>query len=78
MAEANRLPIEKVPLIWLVTAICVVPFAIYYLLSFLSPLIHRLTPMTISEVRKNDGTGWCGADVIVVRYTYIRLNRYEQ
>ena len=42
--------IEKVSPIYLVTALCVVPFAIYYLLNFLSPLIHRITAMTISEV----------------------------
>jgi hypothetical protein len=42
--------IEKVSTIYLVTALCVVPFAIYFLLNFLSPLIHRITAMKISEV----------------------------
>ncbi|KAF1945765.1 hypothetical protein EJ02DRAFT_395488 [Clathrospora elynae] len=42
--------IEKVSPIWLVTALCVVPFSLYYLLNFLSPLIHRLTALRISEI----------------------------
>jgi hypothetical protein len=42
--------IEKVSTVYLVTALCVVPFAIYYLLNFLSPLVHRITAMRISEV----------------------------
>lgn len=42
--------IEKVSPIYLVTALCVVPFGIYFLLNFLSPLIHRITAMKIAEV----------------------------
>jgi hypothetical protein len=42
--------IEKVSPVYLVTALFVVPFAVYYLLNFLSPLIHRITAMKISEV----------------------------
>lgn len=43
--------IEKVSPVYLVTALCVVPFGIYFLLNFLSPLIHRITAMKISEAR---------------------------
>jgi hypothetical protein len=42
--------IERVSPVYLVTALFVVPFALYYLLNFLSPLIHRITAMKISEV----------------------------
>jgi hypothetical protein len=42
--------IEKVSPVYLVGALFVVPFAIYYLLNFLSPLIHRITSMRVSEV----------------------------
>lgn len=48
--EEHTFQIENVSPIWLVTALCVVPFGLYYLLNFLSPLIHRLTAMKISEV----------------------------
>jgi len=48
--KEQRFEIEKVPLVYLITALCVVPFAIYFLLNFLSPLIHRITAMRISEV----------------------------
>ncbi|KAH9861582.1 hypothetical protein J1614_011332 [Plenodomus biglobosus] len=48
--EEHTFNIERVSPIWLVTALCVVPFAIYYLLNFLSPLIHRLTAMKISAI----------------------------
>lgn len=48
--EEHTFHIEAVSPIWLVTALCVVPFGIYFLLNFLSPLIHRLTAMKISEV----------------------------
>jgi hypothetical protein len=44
--------IEKVSPVYLVGALFVVPFAIYYLLNFLSPLVHRITSMRISEVRR--------------------------
>lgn len=49
--EEHAFNIERVSPIWLVTALCVVPFGIYYLLNFLSPLVHRLTAMRISAVR---------------------------
>jgi hypothetical protein len=42
--------IERVSPVYLVTALFVVPFALYYLLNFLSPLIHRITAMKISDV----------------------------
>lgn len=42
--------IEKVSPVYLLGALLVVPFGIYFLLNFLSPLIHRITAMTISEV----------------------------
>lgn len=48
--EEHTFHIEAVSPIWLVTALCVVPFGIYFLLNFLSPLIHRLTAMKISEI----------------------------
>ncbi|KAF1848515.1 uncharacterized protein K460DRAFT_353486 [Cucurbitaria berberidis CBS 394.84] len=48
--EEHTFQIEKVSPIWLITALCVVPFGVYYLLNFLSPLVHRLTAMTISEI----------------------------
>lgn len=48
--KERRFEIEKVPPVYLITALCVVPFAVYYLLNFLSPLIHRITAMRISEV----------------------------
>lgn len=48
--KERKFEIEKVSPIWLVTALCVVPFSVYFLLNFLSPLIHRLTAMKVSEV----------------------------
>jgi hypothetical protein len=48
--KERRFEIEKVPPVYLITALCVVPFAVYFLLNFLSPLIHRITAMRISEV----------------------------
>ncbi|KAF2027878.1 hypothetical protein EK21DRAFT_102211 [Setomelanomma holmii] len=48
--KERKFEIEKVSPIWLITALCVVPFAVYFLLNFLNPLIHRLTAMTISEI----------------------------
>ncbi|KAL6710569.1 hypothetical protein ACN47E_008617 [Coniothyrium glycines] len=48
--EEHTFHIESVSPIYLVTALCVVPFGIYYLLNFLSPLIHRLTSMKISAI----------------------------
>jgi hypothetical protein len=50
MEEEHEFNIEKVSPIWLITALCVVPFGLYQLLNFLSPLIHRLTAMKISAV----------------------------
>lgn len=48
--KERKFEIEKVSPIYLLTALCVVPFGVYFLLNFLSPLIHRITAMTISEV----------------------------
>jgi hypothetical protein len=56
MEEGHQFHIEKVSPIWLVTALCVVPFGLYQLLNFLNPLVHRLTAMKISEVGHT--TGW--------------------
>lgn len=53
--QERKFEIETVPVSYLITALCVVPFAIYYLLNFLSPLIHKLTAMRISEVRDSLG-----------------------
>ena len=48
--KERKFEIEKINPIWMITTLCVVPLGIYFLLSFLSPLIHRLTAMKISEV----------------------------
>lgn len=48
--EEDTFQIEAISPVWLVTALCIVPFGIYFLLNFLSPIIHRLTAMRISEV----------------------------
>ncbi|KAF1916141.1 hypothetical protein BDU57DRAFT_516058 [Ampelomyces quisqualis] len=48
--KERKFEIEKVHPMYLITALCVVPFGVYFLLNFLSPLIHRLTAMTISEI----------------------------
>jgi hypothetical protein len=48
--KERKFEIEKVHPMYLITALCVVPFGVYFLLNFLSPLIHRITAMTISEV----------------------------
>jgi hypothetical protein len=48
--KERKFEIEKVSPIYLITALCVVPFGVYFLLNFLSPLIHRITAMKISEV----------------------------
>jgi hypothetical protein len=47
--KERKFEIEKVSPIYLITALCVVPFGVYFLLNFLSPLIHRITAMKISE-----------------------------
>jgi len=51
LEEEHTFHIEKVSPLWLITALCVVPFGIYYLLNLLSPVMHRLTALRISEVR---------------------------
>jgi hypothetical protein len=47
--KERKFEIEKVSTVYLLTALCVVPFGVYFLLNFLSPLIHRITSMKISE-----------------------------
>jgi hypothetical protein len=42
--------LDHIPTAWLLTGLVVFPFLIYQLLGFLSPLIHNLTAMRISEV----------------------------
>lgn len=42
--------IDKVSPVYLLIALIVVPFGVYFLLSFLSPLVHRITAMRISEI----------------------------
>ncbi|KAI4674563.1 uncharacterized protein J4E88_008299 [Alternaria novae-zelandiae] len=41
---------EKVSPMWIITALCVVPFGMYQLLNLLSPLMQRLTAMKISAI----------------------------
>jgi hypothetical protein len=48
--KERKFEIEKVSPVYLLTALCVVPFGVYFLLNFLSPLIHRITSMKITEV----------------------------
>lgn len=48
--KERKFEIEKINPIWMITTLCVAPLGIYFLLSFLSPLIHKLTAMRISEV----------------------------
>ncbi|KAH7081596.1 MOSC domain-containing protein [Paraphoma chrysanthemicola] len=48
--KERKFEIEKVSPVYLITALCVVPFGVYFLLNFLSPLIHRITAMKISEI----------------------------
>lgn len=58
--QERNFEIEKIDPKWLITALVVVPFAIYYLLNFLSPLVHRITAMSISEVRvANKNSKYC-------------------
>lgn len=52
--KERKFEIEKVSPVYLLTALFVVPFGIYFLLNFLSPLIHRITAMTISEVCQHE------------------------
>ncbi|KAJ4334052.1 hypothetical protein N0V95_009261 [Ascochyta clinopodiicola] len=42
--------LDHIPTAWLLTGLVVFPFMIYQLLGFLSPLIHNLTAMRISEI----------------------------
>ncbi|XPS74562.1 hypothetical protein M3J09_006673 [Ascochyta lentis] len=42
--------LDHIPTAWLLTGLVVFPFIIYQLLGFLSPLIHNLTAMRISEI----------------------------
>jgi len=50
MEEEYAFNMEKVSPIWIITALCVVPFGMYQLLNLLSPLMQRLTAMKISAV----------------------------
>jgi hypothetical protein len=42
--------LDSISPVWLITGVVVFPFMVYHLLGFLSPLIHNLTAMRISEV----------------------------
>ncbi|KAJ4308473.1 hypothetical protein N0V94_009341, partial [Neodidymelliopsis sp. IMI 364377] len=42
--------LDHIPTAWLLTGLVVFPFLIYQLLGFLSPLIHNLTAMRISDI----------------------------
>jgi hypothetical protein len=42
--------LDHIPTAWLLTGLVVFPFLTWKLLGFLSPLIHNLTAMRISEV----------------------------
>jgi hypothetical protein len=77
--EEPKFDIERVSPIWLITALCVVPFGLYQLLNLLSPLMDRFTAMKISAV--------CGiairrgrnrADDSVARSTSTPSNRCER
>jgi hypothetical protein len=48
--KERKFEIEKVSPVYLITALCVVPFGVYFLLNFLSPLVHRITAMKVSAV----------------------------
>jgi hypothetical protein len=49
--EKNRdFEMDKLGVIYLITALLGVPFALYFFLNFLSPLVYRITAMRISEV----------------------------
>ncbi|KAI0572453.1 MOSC domain-containing protein, partial [Pyrenophora tritici-repentis] len=50
MEEESGFDIDKVSPIWIVTALCIVPLGLYYMLNLLSPLMHRFTDMKISEI----------------------------
>ncbi|KAH6643732.1 hypothetical protein C7974DRAFT_4157 [Boeremia exigua] len=42
--------LDRIPTVWLLTGLVVFPYLVYQLLGFLSPLIHNLTAMRISEI----------------------------
>jgi hypothetical protein len=42
--------LDSIHPIWLITGVVIFPFMVYQLLGFLSPLIHNLTAMRISQV----------------------------
>lgn len=42
--------LDRIPTVWLLTGLVVFPYLVYQLLGFLSPLIHNLTAMRISDV----------------------------
>jgi hypothetical protein len=48
--KERKFEIEKVSPVYLITALCVVPFGVYFLLNFLSPLVHRITAMKVAAV----------------------------
>lgn len=53
MADASAPPaseLDHIPTVWLLTGLVVFPYLVYRLLGFLSPLIHNLTAMRISEI----------------------------
>ncbi|CAE6998105.1 hypothetical protein PTTW11_00654 [Pyrenophora teres f. teres] len=50
MEDESGFDIDKVSPIWIVTALCIVPLGLYYMLNLLSPLMHLFTDMRISEV----------------------------
>ncbi|KZM22306.1 uncharacterized protein EKO05_0000180 [Ascochyta rabiei] len=50
IADRPTSELDHIPTAWLLTGLVVFPFVIYQLLGFLSPLIHNLTAMRISEI----------------------------
>lgn len=48
--KERKFEIDKVSPVYLLIALIAVPFGVYFLLSFLSPLVHRITAMKISEI----------------------------
>jgi hypothetical protein len=60
--------IEKVSSVYLITALCVVPFGVYFLLNFLSPLVHRITAMKVSEVCPCMSSQYC---LLIPRKIYV-------
>lgn len=78
MEENYAFNMEKVSPIWIITALCVVPFGMYQLLNLLSPLMQRLTAMKISAVCRMV-MRWLRscADDSTVRYTSTPSSRCE-